>query len=97
VTGAIDVRVVTVVRLVLHVRDGDGDAALALFRRLVDLVVSEELRPALLRKHLGDRGGESGLTVIDVANGAHVQVRLVAKEFLFGHRQILPKSSFWSS
>ena len=44
VARAVDVRVVTVVRLVLDVRDGDGDAALALFRSLVDLVERREVR-----------------------------------------------------
>ena len=38
VTRAVDVRVVTRLGLVLDVRDRDRDAALALFRRLVDLV-----------------------------------------------------------
>ena len=38
VAGAIDVRVVPVRRLVLHVRRGDRDTALALFRRVVDRV-----------------------------------------------------------
>src|SRR5581483_2401595 len=43
VTGAVDVRVVTVLRLVLHVRRVDRDAALPLFRRLVDLVEGDRL------------------------------------------------------
>ena len=43
VTGAVDVRVVALLGLVLDVRDGDRDAALPLFRRLVDLV--ERARP----------------------------------------------------
>ena len=38
VTRAVDVRVVTLLGLVLDVRDRDRDTALALFRRLVDLV-----------------------------------------------------------
>ena len=38
VARAVDVRVVAVLGLVLDVRGGDGDAALALFGRLVDLV-----------------------------------------------------------
>ena len=38
VTRAVDVRVVTVLRLVLDVSRRDRDAALALLRRLVDLV-----------------------------------------------------------
>ena len=42
VTGAVDVRVVPRLGLVLDVRDRDRDAALALFRRLVDLVERRE-------------------------------------------------------
>ena len=38
VAGAVDVRVVALVRLVLDVRDGDRDAALVLLGGLVDLV-----------------------------------------------------------
>ena len=44
VPGAVDVGVVPLVGLVLDVRDGDRDAALPLFRRVVDLV--EGLRTA---------------------------------------------------
>ena len=35
---AVDVGVVTLLGLILQVSDGDGDAALALFGRLVNLV-----------------------------------------------------------
>ena len=38
-------------------RRGDGDAARLLFRRLVDLVVRREGRPAGLCQHLGDGRG----------------------------------------
>jgi hypothetical protein len=41
VPGAVDVRVVTALGLVLDVRDRDGDTALLLFRRLVDVVERE--------------------------------------------------------
>ena len=44
VTGAVDVRVVTVLRLVLDVRRRDRDAALLLLRSVVDL--GERARPA---------------------------------------------------
>ena len=85
VARAVDVRVVTVVRLVLHVRDRDRDAALSLFRRLVDLVVRQELREALLRQHLRDRRRQRRLPVVDVPDRPDVQVRLVSYEFFFGH------------
>ena len=85
VARAVDVRVVALLRLVLHVRRGDRDAALALFRRLVDLVVRHELRAALRRQHLGDRRRQRRLAVVDVTDRADVHVRLVALELLLGH------------
>jgi hypothetical protein len=42
VTRAVDVRVVALRGRVLDVRGGDGDAALALFRSLVDLIEGDE-------------------------------------------------------
>ena len=45
VARAIDVRIVALVGLILDVRGRDGDAALALFRRLVDVGIGGELAP----------------------------------------------------
>ena len=44
VAGAVDVRVVAVLGLILHVRRRNRDAARLLFRGLVDLVIGRELR-----------------------------------------------------
>ena len=86
VPWAVDVRVVAVRRLVLDVGGGDGDAARLLLGRLVDLVEGGELRVRpLLREHLRDRGGEGGLPVVDVTDGADVDVGLRALELLLGH------------
>ena len=54
-TRAVDVRVVALLRLVLHVRDVNSDPALPLLGRLVDHVVCREIRPLLRRKILRDR------------------------------------------
>src|SRR6266545_183301 len=85
VDRAVDVRVVPLLRRVLDVRGRDGDAALPLLGRLVDLVVGHELREALRRAVLGDRRGERGLTVVDVTDGPDVHVRLVPLELFLGH------------
>jgi hypothetical protein len=61
VAGAVDVGVVAVVGLVLDVRGGDGDAALALFGGFVDGGVIEEVGVALFSLALGDCGGEGSL------------------------------------
>jgi hypothetical protein len=55
------------------------------FRRLGDLVVRDELRPALVRGDLGQRGREGRLAVVDVADGADVDVGFGSIEFLFSH------------
>ena len=47
VAGAVDMRVMALVGLVLDVRGGDGDAARLLFRRLVDLVIGGVGAPGL--------------------------------------------------
>jgi hypothetical protein len=73
------------VGLVLDVRGGNGDAALALFRGVVDLVVGLRLTTELLRLVHRDRRRQRGLAVVDVTDGADVDVRLLAFEFCFGH------------
>ena len=86
VSGHVDVRVVPVRRLVLDVRDRDGDAALLLFGRLVDLVERRELGGRVgIVQHLGDGRGERGLAVVDVSHRPHVHVWLRALELLLGH------------
>ena len=85
VPRAVDVRVVARVGLVLDVGDGDGDAALALFGRVVDRIEGAVLGLALEGEVLADRRGEARLAVVDVADRADVDVRLGALELLLGH------------
>ncbi len=87
--GTIDVRIVTVLRLILHVRGGDGDAAGLFLRRFVDLVVRRVGGAAGFRQHLGNCRGQRRLAVIDMADRADVAVRLVALEFRLTHRRVL--------
>src|SRR5690606_4818312 len=79
------VRVVTVVRAVLHVRGRDRDAARLLFRCLVDLVVCQHRAAVLLRHHLRQGGRQRRLAMVDVTDGAYVYVRFGTFELLFGH------------
>ena len=81
VARAVDVRVVPVRRRVLDVARRDGEdlgrvAASLRLGRLRDLVVRHELRPALVGRDLGQRRGQRGLAMVDVADGADVDVRL---------------------
>ena len=85
VAGAVDVRVVARLRLVLHVRGVDRDAARLFFRRRVDLVVRLRLAAELGRQHGRDRRRQGRLAVVHVADGAHVDVRLGPLELTFCH------------
>jgi len=87
VTRAVDVGVVTALRLVLHVRGGDGDAALALLRGVVDLIEAAHLAAELLAERLGDGSSEGRLAVVDVTDGAHVHVGLRTVELLLRHHR----------
>jgi hypothetical protein len=85
VAGAIDVRVVTVSRLVLDVRGVDRDAAGLFFRRGVDVGVRHSLRAALLGQNHRDGCCERRLAVVDVTNRADIAVRLVPLKLFLGH------------
>ena len=87
VARAIHVRVVTVRRLVLHVRRGDRDAALPLFRRVVDRIErTERVLRVVLLQYLGDRRRQRRLAVIDVPDRAHVHVRLRTIKLFLRHK-----------
>jgi hypothetical protein len=68
--------------LVLDVRQVDRDAPDDLLDVLVDPVERRVLGVALLGEHLGDRGGERRLAVVDVTHRSDVQVRLGPHERL---------------
>jgi hypothetical protein len=85
VARAIDVCIVAVRGLIFDVRRRNGDAALTLFRRLVDVREVDGLTAAVLRQHLGDRSRKRRLAMVDVTDGADVAVRLVPLEFSLRH------------
>ena len=91
VARAVNVSVVTGSSLVLDVGDRDRNAALALLGSLVDVLERSEVSLAALglRENLGDGGGQRGLAVVDVTNGADVNMRLSALKLLFGHKALL--------
>src|SRR6185295_18242054 len=89
---AVDVRVMPLLRLVLHVRGRDRDPALPLFRRVVDRPVVPHLDLRIvLRQHHRDRRRQRRLPVVHVPDRSHVHVRLRTLELRFGHL----KGSCW--
>jgi len=95
VTRHVDVGIVTVARLVFHVRNVDGDAALALFRCLVDVLElgHHGLARTSFGQHLGDGRSQRRLAVVDVTHRPHVQVRLRTLKLRLGHCLFLTYSS----
>jgi small GTP-binding protein len=85
VPGAVDVGVVTVLRLILDVRRVDRDAARLLFRRSVDVRVALGRRATDLGQHHGDSRRQRCLAMVDVTDRADIAVRLVPREFFLGH------------
>ena len=86
VSRAVDVRVVPLLRLVLHVPRVDRDAPRLLFGGVVDVLVLHQLVAVLLRAVHGDRCRERRLAMVDVTDGAHVDVRLRPDKLLLRHR-----------
>ncbi|CAN3976535.1 IS66 family transposase, partial [Dysosmobacter welbionis] len=89
VARAVHVGIVTLLGLILHVSGVDGNAALLLLGGLVDGVISLELSLALQRQPLGNGGGQRGLAMVDVTNGADVNMGLGSFKFLLSHLKIL--------
>ena len=82
---AVNVSVVTLSGVILNVCGVDGNAALLLLRSLVDCVVCLILSIALESQNLGDCSGQSGLAVVNVADGANVNVRQRTVKFFLCH------------
>jgi hypothetical protein len=80
-----------VVGLILDVGGVDGDAALSLFRSLVDGRVIGVLGVAHEGQILGDGSGKGGLAVIDMTDGANVHMGLGSIVHLLCHFEILLK------
>ena len=83
--GAVDVSIVTLLGLILNVRGVDRDSAGLLFRRLVDFVVTHSLRLAEGGQYHRDGSGQGRFAVVNVADGANVDVRLGALKLLLRH------------
>ena len=88
---AVNVSIVTSVGLILNVSGVDRDTTSALLGSLIDVGIIHEVCVALQCQILGDSGGQSGLAVVNVTDGADVHMRLRTVELcLFSHWNILP-------
>src|SRR5690606_34916853 len=87
VTRAVNVRVVTGRRSIFNVRSGEGGTTSLFFRRAGDQVVT--LGSTTAAEHFGaDAGqgcGQRGLAMVNVTDGANVEVRFATFKFFFSH------------
>ena len=95
VARAVNVSIVTLLGLILNVSGVDGDTTLLLFGSLIDCIISLELGLALQGQPLGDSSGQSGLAVVNVADGADVNMGLGSFKFLLSHLKILLSIHKW--
>ena len=82
---AVHVSIVAQFSLILDVSGVDGDAALALFGSLIDGAVIFKISLALQCQPLGDGSGQSGLAMVDVTDGADVNMGFASFKLLFSH------------
>lgn len=67
-TGTVNVRIVPVGSLVFNMGSANGDTSSFLLRSFVNLAVVHKFTAALLSQMLSDGRGESGFTMIDMAD-----------------------------
>ena len=85
VPGAVYVRIVAGFGFVFYGSGVDGDAACSFFRSLVDGCIVKEVCHAFICQDFGDRRGQGRLAVVDVADGADVNMRLSSFVMCFCH------------
>ena len=89
VTGAAQMDGAILVVAATDVSGVDGDTTLFLLGGVVDLVESLDLGQTLRSKNLGDSGGKSSLTMVNVADRADVDMRFIPLESFFCHNIML--------
>ena len=97
VARAVHMGVVPRGRLVFHVTDGNrqnlgGIAPALAFAGLRHLVIGDELRQALIGRHLGQRRGQRRLAMVHVPDRPNIHVRLPPLIFRLRHTRSLPKN-----
>ena len=84
-TRAVHVSIVALVSLVLQVSNGDGNAALALFWSLVNLVKGRILGKLSGGQYFRNCSRQGRLAMVNVSNGTHIHMRLCSLKLLLSH------------
>ncbi len=90
VIRVVNMGIVPLIGLILNMSGVDRDTTSLLFGSLVDGVISLELGLALKGQPLGDRSGQRGLAVVNMANGADVNMGFRSFEFCLCHGEFPP-------
>ena len=85
VARAVNVRIVTVRRLVFHMRRIDRYSSRLFFRCRINLVIGLRLSTKFLRQYRRYRRRQRRLTVVNVANRSHVHVGFRTLELALSH------------
>ncbi len=85
VSGAVNVRIVSLVGLILNVRGVDCDTTCLLFGSLVDLVILHRRRFTLVSTVHRDSCCQGRLAVVNVTNGTDVNVHFAFVKFFLCH------------
>ena len=90
-TGAVDVSIVTFFRLILNVsdRDGNGFGCVTDRTALGDISIGLNLSQTFLGLNGQNGRRQSGLPVVNVADGADIDVSLSTFEIFFSHLLLL--------
>ncbi len=83
--GAVNMGIVTVCSLIFDVSSSDGDTALTLFGSVIDLIEGLVLARTASSHNLGNSGSQRGLAVVDVTDGADINMGLCSFKFFFCH------------
>ena len=82
VTRTVNVSVMTFIRFVLNMISSNGNTSLLLFGGIINLVNSPFFGFALLGEHVGDRGRQSCFTVVNVTDGANIDMKFISFKFI---------------
>ena len=89
--GAVNMSIVTFVSFVFDMSNRNGNAALALFRSLIDILkrskvgMSSAMRPVVAGQGLGNSGSQRCFAVVNMTDSADIYMRLSTLKLFLSH------------
>ena len=85
VTRTVYVSIVTISCFILYVRSVDRNTSFFFFGSIVDRIKRAHFGKTFFRKYSGNGSGQGSFTVVYVANGTNVYMRLSPLKLFFSH------------